>query len=160
MAARPAERTLNMTEAICEQILQAVHECLDGIELDGLLVERNRDTEVQEYPSLIMIDGRQTPIESALAGSILYDLEVEIEGHVALAEGEGDVNIGTKLNELYALVMQALREDHTFGDLATNLTEGEMLRDIARSAGHSPTAAFSLMVTIQFETQDQDPTQQ
>ena len=143
-----------MPTSIREQILAAFLARLQTIA--NVTVERNRVEPVEEFPSLLMMDGGQSVTEEN-AGVKLHALRVEVEGYVGAATA---AELGPALSDLYGQTVLALMADRTLSDLAIDLREGE-LRDpeIDRTQGHRPFAAFSLAFEIDYFTDPSDPYQ-
>jgi len=143
-----------MPTSIREQILAAFLVRLQTI--GNVTVERNRVEPVEEFPSLLMMDGGQSVTEEN-AGVKLHSLRVELEGYVSAATS---AELGPALSDLHGQTVLALMADRTLGDLAIDLREGEF-RDpeIDRTQGHRPFAAFSLAFEIDYFTDPSDPYQ-
>ncbi len=141
-----------MPTSIREQILAAFLVRLQTI--GNVTVERNRVEPVEEFPSLLMMDGGQSVTEEN-AGVKLHSLRVELEGYVSAATS---AELGPALSDLHGQTVLALMADRTLGDLAIDVREGE-LRDpeIDRTQGHRPFAAFSLAFEIDYFADPNNP---
>lgn len=143
-----------MTLSIREQVLAAFQAKLAAITgIDGLTVERNRASPVQEFPKLIMRDGGHEVTEEN-TGMMGYRMTVDVEGFVAHSSDSGT---GPAVNALYATVLQAVLADRTLGDLAADITETSMDINLDSEDGHSPHAAFNSSFVIIFYTTPGDP---
>lgn len=142
-----------MTDTIRERIIAALETKYSQIStIAGLIVERNRDTPVQEFPTLVIIDGQQSPSYDD-TGITRYDMEVFVEGYVRAASND----LGTANNALYGAVLKKTMEDITLGGLCFDIRERDMLPDINRNEGEKPEAGFSLLLSVSYLTKEGDP---
>lgn len=149
-----------MALTIREQMLAALAAVLEGItSIDNLCVERNRDTEVGEFPTLVIHDGDQAPKEGAEEDTCAryFTAIVVLEGHVQADKGE---NIGTTLNALYGAVLVVLFADVHLGGLSDDIREGAGDFGLYMNDSEVLTAAFSLIVEVDYAVDPTDPTAQ
>lgn len=143
-----------MSLTIRERILAKLVEVL-ATELTGVRVERNRDARVQEFPSIILIDGAQQPFEPESTGFNEYHLTATIEGYV---QHEDQSELGPALNDLYGRAIKAVMADRSLGGIAIDTAEGFMdPPSIGRRENQQPTAMFSVEITVKFWTAENDP---
>ncbi|BBK30309.1 hypothetical protein EDC65_2245 [Stella humosa] len=144
-----------MPTPVVEQVLAAVEARLAAITgFPGLLVERNRDAEVDRFPTLLLIDGDQDRIGDETMGYRRVMLEFMVEGYVSANLQSG---LGPARNALYAAVVAALMADPTLGGLAVDLHEGRTSRALGTGDGQTPAAAFATIYELEFWTREADP---
>jgi len=143
-----------MTATIREQVLQAFHDKLSAIEIAGLRVDRNRDTPVEDYPSIVMVDGGQVA-DAENPGVKDIEMRVDVECFVrANTPGE----LAPAFDEIYGKTVQAVLADRTLGALAVDIDEDELDDPIiAREEGVGPTLAASLSFTVRYWVDPDDP---
>ncbi len=141
-----------MAETIREQILVAVETLVAG--LLGVTAERNRDTAVTKFPSVIVLDGPQEE-PTYLSGLISYLMVFQLEMYAAGATGKA---AGSALNALYGAVVVALTADPTLGGLVVDMTEGPFEEiEIGQAAGQGATIAGNLQWITTYWTPVGDP---
>ena len=141
-----------MAETIREQILVAVEALVTG--LPGVTAERNRDTAVTKFPSIIILEaGHDEP--TYLSGLISYVMVIQLE---MFATGSTGKAAGSALNALYGDVVVALTTDQTLGGLVVDMTEGAFEEiDIGQAAGQGATIAGNLQWITTYWTPVGDP---
>jgi hypothetical protein len=146
-----------MASTVREQILAAFFTALKALEgtVYKLTAQRDRDTEVSEYPALVLLAGEQSADDSFATGVTRYVLTVTVEGYVQ--ETDDGKTTAEKIDELYGKVLQAALSDRTLGGLAVDVREQPLEQQIDRSAGHPPGGAFSLPFEIEYWTRQGDP---
>lgn len=137
-----------------EQVLAAFKARLDGISVPNLLVERNRDIPVEHYPSVVMVDGGQSP-DVDQPGVKIVRMRVDVEMYVkANTYGE----LAGAFDALYGSVVRAVMADRTLGDLAVDIDEGELQDPLTgREEGVGPTQATSLAFEVEYWVDPDDP---
>lgn len=112
----------------------------------GIIIERNRDRDVQKFPALIMLDGSHKA--SYLSnGFTNYEMEIVVEGYV---EATSSSNLGASINKLYCDVKEVMLTDVTTNGLTIDITEDNFDVEINRTSGTKPNAAFALSLTVYF----------
>lgn len=143
-----------MTLSIRERIYAKVEELLAGITSPfGVEVHRNRDSAVDTFPALNIVDGAQTTDSSAPHFSRCL-MPLDVEGYVTETENE---NIGTAINALYAATVFALCADVTLGGLTVDVQESEMTSEVSRSEGQGPLGHFLVRFQVEYWTLQGDP---
>lgn len=138
---------------IRERALLGLIASLEGItEIAGLAVYRNRRS-VQTFPALSVLDGTQSPLP-AETGMQRYVATPQILGFVQTTDGSDPA---PDLNALYGLVIAKLRADVTLGDIAIDLSEGDMETFIDPEDDSARQGQFNLEINIEFETAENDP---
>jgi hypothetical protein len=142
-----------MSLTIREQIYAKLEEVLSTA-LMGVRVERNRDSAVQVFPTVVVIDGGQIRQEPESTGFNEYVMTPTIEGWV---DGETQADLGPALNELYGQTVKALMADRKLGGLAIDMAEGPLEVDVSRRENQGPVAGFALDIEVRFWTAEDDP---
>jgi hypothetical protein len=133
-------------------------EAIDNPDYPGLKVYRNRRT-VTEFPALSVLDGDQAPLGPA-TGISHYAARPVVQGFVKDAEG-GDP--APALNGLYGVVLKHLlndaiaEADSPLGQVALDVSEGELLTFIDPEGDADRQGQFDLTVNIEFMTRENDP---
>lgn len=125
--------------------------------VSGVRVERNRDTQVQHFPTVNVLEGALDSGEESdreSTGATSYVLRVPIEMFV---QTETSAALGPALNELYGRIVTLLKADRTLGGLAIDLREGASDPEIGRLPNQRPVGARELMIAISFWTAEDDP---
>jgi hypothetical protein len=144
-----------VADTVREQALAAFFAALQAITgVYNLRVERNRDTEVTKFPTLVQIDGPQRA-EHAFTGSVLYTATVRVEAYVQA--NETGLTTAQMLDQLYGKVVQALAADPTLGGKAVDVTERDLDTDTDRAPGHAPGGALLCAFDVMYETAEGDP---
>lgn len=144
-----------MPTPVREQVLAAIKVKLAAIAgIAGLVVERNRDAEVQSFPTLVIVDGDMAADNSINSASTQYEMEVIVEGYVVASEYE---SLGMAVSTLQAEVVKALTADYTLGGIAFDINEMQTSVDVNRNDGQSPAAFFATVFIAQFHTKQGDP---
>lgn len=135
--------------SVREQIIQALLDVLAAIaDPEPVTIYRMRDIPIEQLPCLNVVDGTDRVIEE-LTGCDWRQMSVAIQGSVG---GKAD-EIGSKVNELHALVADALKTDRTLGGLAVNMQLGDIdAIDIAADDPEVPNGAFSMPLLIDYWT--------
>lgn len=143
-----------MPTTIREQVISAFLGVLEGItDPDPLYVERNRDVEVQRFPTIVLLDGAHNIGESE-HGLHRYAMTLSVEGYV---QAETDSQLGATANALYGSIMSAVMADRQLGGLAIDIHEQNFDIVVGRGEGHKPSAAFSIEFLVDFFTRENDP---
>ncbi|WP_165063941.1 hypothetical protein [Paludisphaera rhizosphaerae] len=140
-----------MPVPVREQILQNLVATLAG--LAGVRVERDLEAEVQDYPTLNVIEGDQSA-DSGTHGATDYRMAVTVEGYV---QTPGRDTLAAANNDLYARVVRALNDDYTLGGFAQDVTETAAAFDVDRDGMETPTAYFAVEFEIRYFTRQGDP---
>lgn len=134
-----------------EQCLAAFAAALSN--MPGVTVERNRTARVSRFPSVIVLDGGQTP-NTASTQATFYTLRVSVEAWITAS---ADAGLGPGISGMYGEILAAALADTTLGGVAIDVREGEMSGpDIDREEGIGPTAAFEITFEIDFLTAEGD----
>lgn len=149
-----------MAFSVREQVLAALVTLLEGLEgADGiynLRVERNRDAPVTHYPTLVVYDSDQSA-ETDTHGYTRYLMQVEIEGYVKIEADEGDTNVGTKMNAMYAKLVETLNSDRTLGGKCVDVNELDTEFVPNMGEGQAPAGGFRLALAVEYWTAEGDP---
>jgi hypothetical protein len=146
-----------MPTSIREQVLQAFQAKLETITgFSGLAVERNWDSDVVEFPFINIIDGDHDA-DNEFHDYTQYRMQVEVEAWHYKPDSEDTDNIGTKVNALYAAIVQKALSDVTLGNLSVNIKELNRVTDLNRGDGQVPVGACSILFEIEFWTAVGDP---
>lgn len=136
---------------IRERCLAAFAAALGAV--PGITIERNRTARVNRFPSIIVIDGGQTP-NTASTQATFYTLRVSVEAWITAAF---DAGLGPAISATYGRILAAALADPTLGGVAVDVREGEMSDpEIDREEGIGPTAAFAIGFEIDFLTAEGD----
>ena len=149
-----------MTTAIREQLLAAIYARLKTVAgVSAANVYRNHAKAVpggqsSNYPLILMFDGgHKPPLEES--GVQFYNMAFVVHGHVYASTNDG---LGPALSELYASILEAFYTDPSFGGLAVDLQEGIFERiENDRTEGGNTVSAFSLEMTINYQTRVYQP---
>ena len=144
-----------MADTVRERVLAAFKTTLEGLTVFGLSVERNRDTQVTEFPALVMRDGEPQPDDTFATYVTRYVMPVEVEGYVRTDEDGKTVE--QKIDQLYGLVVQALLADPTLGGLAVDVAEQPTAVQRDTAEGHPDCGAFLTTFLVEFWTRQGDP---
>jgi hypothetical protein len=131
-----------------EQILSVFFDKLHALKdtMPSIMIERNRDSEVQRFPTVVMVDGGHKA-SYVSNGFTNYDMEVTIEGYV---EADSSKELGNSVNDLYSRVVEISLSDLTFEGLVIDIMEDNFEIEINRSCGIKPNAAFALTFIINY----------
>ena len=141
-----------MADTIREQVLEAVEVLVASV--PDVTVERNRDTAITKFPSIIVLDGPQEE-PTYLSGLISYVMLFQLEMYASGATGKA---AGSALNALYGAVVAALTADQTLGGLVVDMTEGAFEEiEIGQAAGQGATVAGNLQWITTYWTPVGDP---
>lgn len=144
-----------MSTSVREQVLAAFLAQLESVDVAEVTVQRNRDTPVESYPSIVMVDGGQTPDVESGPGFKQVELRVAVELFVKANLPE---LLAEAFDELYGKVVVAALTDRTLGNLAVDITEGDMEDPIVvREEGVGPTMCASLGFSIDYWVAVSDP---
>ena len=125
--------------------------------LSGIPLERNRRSLIgdgEAFPTLVLRDGPQTPVEEPSFGEDAWDVSAVLEGYVS----SPDADAGAETSDLYARAAEALSGDPIVlaGTLPCGIpvevqvTEGAFDFDPATvTESGKPIAAFYLDLTFQ-----------
>lgn len=142
--------------AVREQILVTVLAKLQSIASPaGVKIYRNKTTEVDAYPSLVLLDGGHEVLSDQTQFP-RYRMSVGVQGYV---RSKSEDLIGGLINELYVAVAVALTSDVTQGNLAIDTREEGMAVEINQDPDDQVTAAFDLGFSIEFATRYGNPAQ-
>ena len=140
--------------AIREQILVAVKAKLVAIAVPAnLKVFRNKTTDNDDYPSLVLMDGDHN-VSSDQTQFPIYSMDFTVQGFV---QSKSEDLIGGLVNELYGAVVTALTGDVSQGGLAIDTRETGMNVLFNAEDDDKVTAAFDLGFTIEFATKYGNP---
>ena len=139
--------TLSIRERITAQVVTVLEAALTDVQ-----VERNRDTAVGTYPSLIVYTGGQRA-ERLGPGIDEYNLDLVLEGFVAAEDGASG---HSALNDLYARAVAALYADPTLGGLAVDVQETALAEELSND-GSQHVASFILQMDLKYQTAAGDP---
>ena len=144
-----------MAVTVREQVLAAFFAKLEAITgVYGLSVERNRDTEVTGFPTVVQADG-PVRADRLFSSTTTYTAQVDVEAYVQ-ADATGKTR-EEQLDELYGKVVQAVTADPTLGGLAVDVQEIELATRPDRTPGHMTGGALLASFEIMFETVEGDP---
>lgn len=139
---------------IREQILLAIKAKLAAITVPtGLKVYRNKTTENDSYPALVLMDGGHDVTNDQTQFPI-YQMSLSVQGFV---QNKDEALIGGLVNELYAAVVVALTTDVSQGNLAFDTRETGMVVDLNQDDDDKVTAACEIGFTIEFATKYGNP---
>ncbi len=135
--------------SVREQIMAAFAEQLGKKEVP---IFRNRDSAVQNYPALILLEGSQRT-DNSISGRTGYTATVIVEGYVQAKSAD---TLGEEINALYANTVKYVLDNQTLGGLCNDIREGELEINID-AEGSKPMAAFSLSFEIDYWTKPKNP---
>lgn len=145
-----------MALTVRERVLAAFFAKLKALESSvyDLKVERNRDTEVTHFPTLVQVD-RPVRAERIFSGTITYTATIEVEGYVQdNADGKTREE---RLDELYGKVVAGITSAPTLGGLAVDAIELDLDTLPDRAVGHMAGGALLCAFEVTFETAEGDP---
>jgi hypothetical protein len=145
-----------MTDSVREQIIAALVTALEGITgFTGLTVERDRDTEVSRFPTLVVLAGNQTA--DAGSGNLVteYRMTVAVAGFTKPAASSDPATKAA--HALYAAAVKAALADPTLGGLCVDITEGETQFGLDSVEGHARLGSFETQFEILFFAATGDP---
>lgn len=143
-----------MAETIRELILDALESDLRTT-LTGVIVERNRDTEVERFPSVILMDG---PHFLTTDNHFIDDVEMEVAVELYVQGSAGGPNLGTLLNDLYGRVVEAMLADRQINALAIDIEEVGMDQpEPVRAQGQGPAMGSTVDFTVRYHRAVGDP---
>lgn len=150
-----------MPTPVTEQVIAKIITTLEALrtltgvpEMHDLLVERNRDTEVSHFPTIVVVDGNWDPDEDSFHGATVYTMEVGVECYL---QAETHAELGRKMSVFHAEVVKAMLADVTLGGLTQNVTELAGFRDLDRTAGRTPQGGISVNFAVSYWTESGDP---
>lgn len=122
--------------------------------LSGVHVERNRDIEIDIYPSVILMDGgHEVDTENHGIDDIFSEFHVELYVNRNAVE-----NLGTTLIKLYGDVTKIILADREIGGLALHVEE--LRRDtpeVVRREGQAGTNSTTVDYEIHYHRRPGDP---
>lgn len=136
-----------------EDIIEAFMAAL-VVGLPGVLVERDRDTEADTFPSVNILEGGHEVItENHGLDDIAMNMTCELfEASVTMAD------VGPALNVLYGNVVKAAMADRTLGGLLVDLEEDNADEPVVlRQEGQGPAKAMSLDFLLRYQRKSGDP---
>lgn len=137
-----------------EQILAAIKTKLAAIAVPaGLQVYRNKTTEVDRFPALVVQDSEQEVISDQTQFA-RYQMTVGVTGFV---QNTDEALIGSLVNELYGAVVAALLSDVTQGNLAIDTREESMTTEINEADDAKVTAVFAVSFKVEYATKYGQP---
>lgn len=140
--------------SIRRQILQAIEATLNGLAGYTVLVNPDREPDVEEMPALILLYGpEQVPefVSGVLQGRMTFTVEIHVTG----------ADLETALDDAYVAAANAILADPSVGGLANDLKwAGLGEPDFVREEGHRRTAAQAVDFTVDFWTSEQAVDQQ
>lgn len=152
-----------MTVAIREQVVRAFAASLAGLTDqygDAVNVFRGRDTQVSEFPALVIEEGAENGIERSY-GQIDLTMTLTVYGYVSMTADEGDVDAAgadyeAEKTDLYARTVQAVMADRTLGGLAVDIRFLSMTPDIAMDAG-TQAGTLTIVFEVDYWTDADNP---
>lgn len=143
---------------IRERCLDALHQRIRAaLEPEGVTIYRNRRrrADFRKLPVVNLVDGGQSQVPEIQATHFdAKAVTVFAEGY--LAAGNDD-DLGPAASALYGQIIAAALADPSLGNIAIDVTEGEMEQELVREEGSDPGIVFALQLTILFATTDSDP---
>lgn len=135
-----------------QKILEAIEQELTTA-LTDVSVESNRDAEVTEFPTVVVVDGDAT-INAEATGRDEYQLQVDIEGYVAADTSQA---LRALRLDLFSKVVKAVMADRTHGNLAEDTRLENRIDLLDRREGARPNGGFALTILVIFWTQQGNP---
>jgi len=142
--------------SVREQVLAGLKIALDGITgVSGLLVLRNEDVAIDQFPTLIQTDadGTQRIVDRA-AGVTVYAIDVTVEGYVS---AKLSAETGPAISDLYARAWRAAKSAENTVAAIFEIIEGETTTTLIREEGVPPHAYFGLSLDVRFGAHPDDP---
>lgn len=145
-----------MTDSVREQILSALATALGSVTgFSGLVVERDRDTEVDRFPMLVVIGGDQSAEEIAGSQVTRYGMNVAVAGFIRPTTNSEAA--GKQANALYAAMLAEALSDRTLGGLCVDIAEGDTQFSLDAAEGHQRLGSFETQFLITYFTATGDP---
>lgn len=144
-----------MAVSIREQCLAALFTRLSAIGgIEGLSVERNRDTPVTAFPTLVQRDmpGGARLLHEAV-GVVFKAIDLQVEGFVQSDQAE---DLAAAVDALHSAVLTAIAADVTLGGVAFDCRADELDLDQPEGA-ETPTAEFVIPIVLEFQHAERDP---
>lgn len=152
-----------MSDSVYERLhvalAELLEEKLEEIYGEGnVFVERNRDAQVQKSPSVVILDGSLEP-DPEETGVAAYVATPIIEGFVAASTSAA---AAIARNQLFAEVVRIIKQEREaliggFPEGLVDITEGSTEIGLSRVENQGPVAYFSMLVTVKFWTEENDP---
>jgi hypothetical protein len=141
--------SLTLRERIMQQVVSTLTTALSGVQVD-----RGRDTPVETYPSVVVVEGSHTiEHDNHGAESVFMDFGCEL-----YIESATTAALNPALNALYGAVVAALLADPSVNNLAFFLAETTMdAPEPLRGEGQAPTMGATVGFTVQYYRAEGDP---
>jgi len=152
-----------MTVAIREQVVRAFAARFVGLNDqhgDAINIFRGRDTQVSEFPALVIEEGAEQAREPSYPRLDLT-MTLTVYGYVSMDADEGDVDGAgadheAEKTDLYARALQAVMADRTLGGLADDVRFLSMTPEIAMDAG-TQAGTLTIVFEVDYWTSDSNP---
>ena len=140
--------------AIQEQVLAALFARLQTLagSVAGLQLERERDTEVTQFPFVVQRAGDERT-ETIASGIADHFLEVEIE---AYAEGTTALAARQAVSDLQARICNLIAADPGLAGTAVDAAGTGMRGAVEFARGQQPAAAAVFLFEVHYQTREAD----